>query len=50
MTSHKGVHPKAEALVTELFFVADEYITVDTAQRLLNELGLTNFDIRDIEH
>lgn len=44
------LHPKAESLFTELLFVADEFITVPTAQRLAAELGLTNFDVRDIEH
>lgn len=33
----------------EFLMTVDEYVTVPTAQRLAAELGITDFDVRDVE-
>lgn len=45
-----SVHPKVESLFTELLFCADEFITVQTAQKMAAELGIKTFDVREIDH
>ncbi len=42
------VHPRANTLFSELMFVGDEYITLPTAQRLADELGI-DFDPLDYD-
>ena len=45
MALHSGI----EAAFTNLMFMADDLITVDTATRLAKELGI-NFDPMDYDH
>lgn len=44
-----NIHPRAKALMDELFFVADEYITIETARRLSTELGYPDLDLSDYD-
>lgn len=43
------IHPRAKALMDELFFVADEYITTDTAKQLAQDLGYPDIDLSDYD-
>lgn len=43
------VKPGTRNHFDNLLMSADEYITVETAQRLAKELGFTDFDVQDYD-